>query len=119
MGRDCIRYSGSPLKYSFSETRHTKSVTLVEMGKKGEILIDQIPLTPLRDLREVRGPIKELIRIGKEDSEGSKDYIHAIITDEEEIYDALGQLSDLPNLMALEFENSRTQQSMIPKPGCQ
>ncbi|NLJ66176.1 MAG: exonuclease SbcCD subunit D [Clostridiales bacterium] len=111
MGRDCIRYSGSPLKYSFSETRHTKSVTLVEMGKKGEILIDQIPLTPLRDLREVRGPIKELIRIGKEDSEGSKDYIHAIITDEEEIYDALGQLRQVyPNLMALEFENSRTQQ---------
>jgi exonuclease SbcD len=111
IGRDCIRYAGSPLKYSFSEARYRKSVTLVEMGRKGEILIDQIPLTPLRDLREIRGPIRELIRIGNEDPKGSMDYIHAIITDEEEIYDALGQLKQVyPNLMALDLENSRTQQ---------
>ena len=111
IGRDCIRYAGSPLKYSFSEARYRKSVTLVEMGRKGEILIDQIPLTPLRDLREIRGPIRELIRIGNEDPKGSMDYIHAIITDEEEIYDALGQLRQVyPNLMALDLENSRTQQ---------
>jgi exonuclease SbcD len=111
IGRDCIRYAGSPLKYSFSEARYRKSVTLVEMGRKGEILIDQIPLTPLRDLREIRGPIRELIRIGNEDPKGSMDYIHAIITDEEEIYDALGQLKQVyPNLMALDLDNSRTQQ---------
>ena len=63
------------------------------------------------DLREIRGPIRELIRIGNEDPKGSMDYIHAIITDEEEIYDALGQLRQVyPNLMALDLENSRTQQ---------
>ncbi|HZJ56970.1 MAG TPA: exonuclease SbcCD subunit D [Clostridia bacterium] len=111
MGQDWIRYAGSPLKYSFSEARHTKSMTMVELGGKGEISIEQIPLAPLRDLRQIKGPIKELISVGSEDAEGAMDYIHAILTDEEEIYDAIGQLRQVyPNLMALDLENSRTQQ---------
>jgi exonuclease SbcD len=137
MGRDTLRYAGSPLKYSFSEVLHKKSATFIELGAKGEeIAIHELPLEPLRDLREIKGPIKELIRVGREEGLGtaesssevqseegqggelqdepnqeraSQDYIRAILTDEEEIYDALGQLRQVyPNLMALELENSRT-----------
>lgn len=109
IGRDTVRYTGSPLKYSFSEARHQKSVTLLELSIKGELSIHQLPLIPLHDLREIKGPIAELLRIGREDPERTEDYIHATLTDEEEIYDAIGQLRQVyPNLMVLDFENSRT-----------
>lgn len=109
IGRDTVRYAGSPLKYSFSEARHQKAATFVELGEKGEIAIGKRPLIPLRDLREIKGPIAELLRTGKEEPENAEDYIHAILTDEEEIYDAIGQLREVyPNLMALDFDNSRT-----------
>lgn len=109
IGRDTVRYAGSPLKYSFSEARHQKSITLLDLGIKGELSIHQLPLIPLHDLREIKGPIAELLRIGREDPELTEDYIHATLTDEEEIYDAIGQLRQVyPNLMVLDFENSRT-----------
>ena len=109
IGRDTIRYAGSPLKYSFSESRHYKSVTLLELGEKGNLEYRMIPLSPLHDMREVKGPIEQLMRFGAEDSEHTQDYIHATLTDEEEIYDAIGQLRQVyPNLIRLDFENSRT-----------
>lgn len=111
IGTDAVRYAGSPLKYSFSEARGQKSATLLELGEKGAISIRLLPLNPLHDLREIKGPMAELLRIGKEESSGAEDYIHAILTDEEEMYDAVGQLREVyPNLMALDFENSRTGQ---------
>ncbi|MGI6124205.1 MAG: exonuclease SbcCD subunit D [Acetivibrionales bacterium] len=111
IGRDSVRYAGSPLKYSFSEAHHKKAATLLELGKNSEVLIKQIPLTPLHDMREIKGPIAELLRIGREDPENAEDYIHATLTDEEEIYDAIGQLRQVyPNLMVLDFENSRSSQ---------
>lgn len=114
IGRDTVRYAGSPLKYSFSEAHHQKSVTLMELGAKGDVEVSQIPLTPLHDLRKIKGPITELLRIGREENESAEDYIHATLTDEEEIYDAIGQLRQVyPNLMSLDFENSRTGQSVI------
>lgn len=66
IGRDTVHYAGSPLKYSFSEARHQKSVTHLELGVKGELSIHQLPLIPLRDLREIKGSIVELLRIGRE-----------------------------------------------------
>lgn len=114
IGRDTVRYAGSPLKYSFSEARHEKSATLLELGVKGEISIQQFPLTPLHDLREIKGPIAELLRIGQEETESAEDYIHATLTDEEEIYDAIGQLRQVyRNLMVLDFENSRSRQALF------
>lgn len=111
IGRDSVRYGGSPLKYSFSEAQHQKSATLIELGVKGEILINQIPLIPLHNMREIKGPIAELLRIGREEPENAEDYIHATLTDEDEIYDAIGQLRQAyPNLMVLDFENSRSSQ---------
>lgn len=113
IGRDEIRYAGSPLKYSFSEARHHKSVTIIEIKEKGNVKIDTMPLLPLRDLREIKGPIHELIKIGKEDTKGATDYIHATITDEEEIYDALGKLRQVyPNIMILDFDNKRRQMNL-------
>ncbi len=109
IGSERIRYSGSPLKYSFSEARQPKSVTIIQLGAKGDLEIEQHSLKPKRDLREIKGPIAELLRLGQEDKEGAQDYLHITLTDEEEVYDALGQLRPIfPNLMALDFENVRT-----------
>ncbi len=111
IGRDTIRYAGSPLKYSFSEVHHQKSAALIELGIKGEVSFRLFPLIPLHDMREIKGPIAELIRIGKEEQGSAEDYIHATLTDEEELYDAIGQLRQAyRNLMVLDFENSRTRQ---------
>ena len=109
IGGDNIRYAGSPLKYSFSEARHQKSAAFIELGAKGEMTIDLLPLVPVHDLREIKGPIAELLRTGQQEPEGADDYIRATLTDEEVIYDAIGQLRLVyRNLMILDFENSRT-----------
>ena len=109
IGRDTIRYGGSPLKYSFSEARQIKSVTLLELGKKSEVSFTKIPLQPLRDLREIKGPIQTLTDPRIYSQANTMDYIHATLTDEEEIYDAIGKLRSVyPNIMRLDFENSRT-----------
>ncbi len=70
VGRDTVRYAGSPLKYSFSEARYDKSAVLVEIGVKpdganvGECATVQlIPLVPLHDLREVRCSLAEIVAL--------------------------------------------------------
>lgn len=104
-----IRYAGSPLKYSFSESLHTKSITVIELGQKHDVKIRTIPLIPLRDMRKIKGPIDELVKAGNEDPSGQNDFIHATVTDEGEIYDALGRLRSVyPNILRLEFENMRS-----------
>nr|WP_283610762.1 exonuclease SbcCD subunit D [Faecalispora anaeroviscerum] len=103
---DTIRYAGSPLKYSFSESRQKKSVTIVELMEKGNTFIRQIPLVPLRDMREIRGPIDQLTDPQVVDSANSQDYIHATLTDTEELMDPIGRLRRFyPNIMRLDFEN--------------
>lgn len=109
IGRDTIRYAGSPLKYSFSESRHNKSITVVEIGNKDDIKIDKIPLVPLRDLREIRGPINELLNPEIYKGTNLEDYIHVTLTDEEEIMDAIGKIHMVyPNVMRLDFDNNKT-----------
>ncbi len=109
IGRETIRYAGSPLKYSFSEARQIKSVTMVEMGAKGEVRYEKIPLTPIRDMREIKGPIAALTDPKIYSKANTLDYIHATLTDEEEVYDAIGKLRSVyPNIMRLDFENSRS-----------
>lgn len=110
IGRDTVRYAGSPLKYSFSEALQKKSVTLVDLSANDEIEISKIPLVPLRDMREVKGPIEELIKAAVTHPENLQDYVRAILTDEGEIFDAIGQLRQVfPNIMRIEFENSRSE----------
>ncbi|MBR5534866.1 MAG: exonuclease SbcCD subunit D [Ruminiclostridium sp.] len=110
MGRETIRYSGSPLKYSFSECSHVKSVCLVELGEKGKTAIRLIPLEPIRDLREVRGSYEEVTAKNFYDGSNTQDYLHIILTDEEDVPEAMGRLRAIyPNLMKLTYDNKRTQ----------
>lgn len=112
IGRDTIRYAGSPLKYSFSEVRHDKSVTMLEFIKKGTLNIETYPLTAMRDMREIKGPLAELIRTASL----CQDYVRAIITDEEEVYDAIGQLRQVyPNVMRIDFEHNLAKQAADSK----
>ena len=109
IGRDSVRYSGTPLKYSFSEKDHKKSVTVVEFGNKGEIRISEIPLIPKHDLREIRGTYAELTLKENYKYTDTDDYIHAVLLDEEDVPDAVGKLRIIyPNLMKLSYDNKRT-----------
>ncbi|MDO5291900.1 MAG: exonuclease SbcCD subunit D [bacterium] len=109
IGRESIRYAGSPIKYSFSEVRQKKSVTMVTMGKKGEVSYELKPLTPLKDMRVIKGPIEELLNPEYYTQANTNDYIQATLTDEENIVDAIGRLRTVyPNIMRLDFENSMT-----------
>jgi exonuclease SbcD len=109
VGAENIRYGGSPLKYSFSEWRHDKSVTLVDIGEKGNLKISALPLTPIHDMREIKGPIDGLTSAEVLREAECEDYMRVILTDEGDIADAMGKIrSAYPNVMALDFENSRT-----------
>ena len=106
---DNIRYAGSPVKYSFSECRHKKSATLVEIKEKSAVKITELPLTPLRDMREIKGPLEQLLSDEVSSQGNREDYLRVILTDEEEIIDPMGKIRSVyPNVMALDYENSRT-----------
>ncbi len=109
VGRETIRYAGSPIKYSFSETRHKKSATLVTMEEKGDIKIEKLYFRPLHDMREIKGTLEQLTREDVVNAGDREDYMHITLTDEEEIYDVLGKVRAVyPNLMLLDFDNQRT-----------
>lgn len=113
IGRETLRYSGTPLKYSFSE-RAAKSVTVVELREKGNITVSALPLTPLRDLREVRGTYTELTLRDNYLGTNTDDYIHAVLTDENDVPGALARLRSVyPNLMKLDYDNRRTRTSAV------
>ena len=104
-----IRYSGTPLKYSFSEEHHQKSLTVVQLGKKGEITLRTIPLKALRDMRTIRGSYMELTARSTYEGTAVEDYLHIVLTDEEDIPDAVARLRVIyPNLMKLDYDNLRT-----------
>lgn len=107
---DNIRYSGSPLKYSFSEVKHNKSVIIADLKEKGNLSIKAIPLFPLHDMVELRGTYQELT--AKNFYEGTtfiNDYVHITLTDEDDIINALEKLRSIyRNLMKLDYDNTRT-----------
>ena len=104
VSRETVRYSGSPLKYSFSEADQRKSVTIVEAGEKGCVSIRTEALTPLRDLRRMAGDFEALMS-----STPSGDYLELTLTDEEDVPNALARLrTRFPNLMSLKYDNTRT-----------
>jgi len=110
IGFDHIRYAGSPLKYSFSECHHKKSVTLVELEEKGSMEITRLPLKVRRDMRRIKGPIAELMSDSIVAQGAPEDYLHITLTDEDEIFDAIGKIRSVyPNVMMLSFENARTE----------
>ena len=110
IGCETIRYAGSPLKYSFSEARQHKSVTVVTLGEKGDVQVRTVALTPLRELREIRGSYDELTaRSFYEHTTYRSDYLHLILTDEQDVFDAMSRLRTIyPYLMTLDYDNART-----------
>lgn len=114
-----VRYSGSPLKYSFSEAGHTKSVTVVELGSKkdGECSVDirTRELIPVRDMREIRGTFSELTDILYYQNINTDDYMRIILTDEQDVIGALATLRGIyPNMMRLEYDNTRSRAAAMP-----
>lgn len=109
-GSEKIRYCGTPLKYSFSEAKDTKSVTVAELKEKGNLVIRTVPLKPLRELVELRGTFRELTdRHFYENTTWTRDYVRLTLTDEEDIPDAVGKLRLIyRNLMKLDYDNART-----------
>ena len=109
VGRQTLRYCGTPLKYSFSEANHKKSVTVVELRQKGSVAVRTVPLTPLRELREIRGSYEELTLRANYQGSNTEDYLHVTLTDEEDVPNALDRLRTIyPNIMKLDYDNTRT-----------
>ena len=109
-GSEYIRYSGTPLKYSFSEANDKKSVTIVELKSKGDISLDFIELTPMSDMVEIKGSYEELtLKSFWENTSYNENYMHVTLTDEEDIPDVLTKLRVIyKNIMKLDYDNKRT-----------
>lgn len=108
VGREAVRYAGSPLKYSFSERHHQKGVTLVELGE--EVTTRLLPLAPLRDMRQVEGTLDELLQPLVVAAGDPEDYLKVVLRDEEEVPDAIGKLRRAyPNVMELRYHNRRSE----------
>lgn len=105
-----VRYCGTPLKYSFSEAKDQKSVTVLELKQKGELNVRTVPLIPQHDMVEIRGKYEEIInRNFYKDTNYQEDYMHITLTDEDDVYDAVSKLRTVyHNLMKLDYDNTRT-----------
>ena len=117
-GSERIRYCGSPLKYSFSEKDQIKSVTVVDLGEKKDgvcnVLLRTTELVPARDMRELKGSFDKLTNINYYKLIEKEDYMRIILTDEEDVIGALGSLRAIyPNIMRLEYDNTRTRSEAI------
>lgn len=116
IGSPRIRYCGTPLKYSFSEVGQQKSVTVAELKEKGTLEVTARPLTPLRDLREIRGSYLEVTAKSFYEGRNREDYLHITLTDEEDVPDGAAKLRVIyPNLMRLDYDNARTRSRNLPE----
>jgi exonuclease SbcD len=106
VSRETIRYSGSLLKYSFSEAKQKKSVTLVDLNEKGQINVEQRVLEPLRDMRIIKGPMEELLKLENYSKANRDDYIGVVLTDQGHIFEPMKKLRSVyPNVLQLEKES--------------
>lgn len=114
VGRETVRYCGTPLKYSLSEAKHTKSVTVIDIPENKKVDIRTVPLTPLHELREIKGTFDELMDKKTYEGTAVDDYLYVVITDEEDVPDALGKLRTVyPNIMKLRYDNTRTRTEQV------
>lgn len=118
VGRPTVRYCGTPLKYSFSESSHQKSISVVTFHAPGQIEIQLLPLTPRRDLLERTGSLDTLLSRSFYETFDPTAYLHITLTDEQEIPDAIGKLRTVyPNIMKLDYCNTRTaRQAVLSSP---
>ena len=105
-----IRYCGTPLKYSFSEASHKKSVTVVEISDNSNLSVRTVPLTPIHDMVEIKGTFADLTnKTYYEGTSLTDDYLHITLTDENDIPDAISKLRMIyKNIMRLDYDNKRT-----------
>ena len=109
LGSERIRYCGTPLKYSFSEAEHKKSVTIVELGQKGDLSIRLRDLKPMRDLIKIKGLFDEVTDKSFYKDLDTESYVQITLLDEDDIPNAFGKLATIyPNLMLMRYENRRT-----------
>ena len=109
MGRESARYAGTLLKYSFSEEKHNKSMTIVDLKEKGNIEIKEIPVKQLHDLKTIKGKFSKITSEEFYKELKKEDYYRAVLTDEDDILNAIGKLKSIyPNLMSMEYDNTRT-----------
>ena len=107
-----VRYSGTPLKYSLSESTHAKSLTVVEFTP--ELSVREIPLKPLRDLRQIRGTFAEVVSAAFKAGQNLDDYVYVQLTDENDVPDAAAKIrSNYPHLMMVDYDNSRTRNMAV------
>ena len=113
IGSPRVRYCGTPLKYSFSEAGHEKSVTVVTLGVKGDLALRTVPLLPLRDMVELRGSYRELMQRSFYENTGyPDDYVSITLTDEDEVPEAMARLRVVySKLMKLSYDNRRSRHS--------
>lgn len=107
VGRETCRYAGSPLKYSLNqkEIHSQKTVPVVSLGEKGSIEVELIPLIPRREVRHIRGELKDILS----NAVDTEDYIYATLTDEQAQFDAMTRLQETyPNIMKLDYDNVST-----------
>ena len=109
VGRKEVRYSGSPLKYSLSEVNNKKSISLITVSGKGKLEIELVPVKPMRNMRHLKGKIKDLL--DKERITAPEDFIYATLTDEEIVNDAMGIFQQVyPNTVKIDYDNSHTRE---------
>lgn len=112
MKRETVRYSGTPLKYSFSESTQQKSVVIIECKEKENIQLCTVDLTPMHDMKKIRGSYQEVMARSFYQELDTEDYFQITLTDEEDVPDAMARLRVIyPNLMQLLYDNSRTKQN--------
>lgn len=108
VGREGVRYSGSPLKYSLSEVNNEKSVPIININGKRQVEIEFVPLRPKRNLRHIRGKMKDLLLTNVKDTE---DFIYATLTDEDIIPDAMNIFQQTyPNTVKIDYDNKHTRE---------
>lgn len=107
IGKEWIRYSGTPLKYSVSEQNQKKGITCVTLfEKEDEIKIETIPLYAIRDVYSRKGTLKELLEAA---GEYCDDYVSLVLTDENSIYRPKDQLSEkYRNILEVQIDNVRS-----------
>lgn len=116
IGRDTVRYAGSPLKYSFSEIFHKKSVTVIELNEKENVILRTRELNPLHDLRKVKGKLEDLISKEVSSMADPMDYLQVTLTNEEELIDPIGTLRSVyPNVMQLILEKNLRKKDAVSK----
>lgn len=110
VGREAVRYSGSPLKYSLSEAGSEKSVPLITIREKNDLRIELVPLQPKRDMRHIKGKLETLLK--KENVTDPEDFMYVTLTDEDIIDDAMGIIQQTyPNTIKIDYENSHTREA--------